>query len=397
MVDAALTCPLCGGSDLVTTVTRSRIPTLQNRVYRTADEARAARQGRFELVQCSDCGFAHNAAFDETLIEYDEHYDNLVPSAVMAAHYRAVIGRLSKRHALDRGWLLDVGCGKGAFLETACDMLPLLSGLGIDPSYEGDTSRDAGRLNFLRERFTVDQVAVAPTLVVCRHVVEHMPRPIDFLSTMRDALRRFPRTPVFVEVPDLDWILRQGAFWDFCYEHCNYFDATSLRRALKEAGLTGPYAAGNSFGDQYLWIEHDPALAPVSAEMSAQRSLDLIRYAADESRMLAHVNEHLGVLRRDGQRIVVWGMATKGVMFANLLDPDMRRIDHCIDINVKKQGCHVPLSAHRIDPPQSLLSAAGERLAVVVMNPIYLDEVKQECAGMALRATFFDAGGARLG
>ena len=25
------------------------------------------------------------------------------------------------------------------------------------------------------------------------------------------------------------WIVRHGAFWDFCYEHCNYFRESSLR------------------------------------------------------------------------------------------------------------------------------------------------------------------------
>lgn len=387
---------MCGGIDLIATVTRSRIPTLQNRVYASVDEARAARHGRFELVHCGDCGFAHNAAFNENLLEYDKHYDNLVPSAVMTAHYRTLIERMMQRHALERGFVIDVGCGKGTFLEAACERLPTLRGLGIDPSYEGDDSRLDGRLSFLRERFSADQIKTAPTLLVCRHVLEHMPRPVDFLAGLRTALRRFPRTPVFVEVPDLEWILRNGAFWDFCYEHCNYFNATSLRCALIRAGFTKPCAEGRVFGDQYLWIEHDPSRTSGIESTDAQPMQSLPRYAADESRMLEHVGGHLDALRREGRRIVVWGMATKGVMFANLLDPDRQRIDHCIDINVNKQGRYVPLSAHRIDPPATLLLAAAECLAIVVMNPIYLDEVKRACADMSLRTTFFDAGGIRL-
>jgi hypothetical protein len=393
---ASSACPVCGSTQLATRVKRSRIPTLQNRVYHSFDEARAARSGRFELVQCGVCGFAHNAAFDEGLMEYDEHYDNLVPSAVMTTHYQRLINQLAERHALEGGMLLDVGCGKGAFLDVACKLLPSLRGLGIDPSFDGEVVQHDGRLRFLREPFQAKQVATAPTLAVCRHVVEHMARPVEFLASVQTALQRFPRTPVFVEVPDLDWIVRNGAFWDFCYEHCNYFNASSLRHALVRAGFAGTHAQGTTFGDQYLWIEHIPSRLAASQEGAAGSAPDLAAYAAKEGQMLEGAGGKIDALRAQGRRLVVWGMATKGVMFANLLDPARQRIDHCIDINVNKQGKYIPLSAHRIEPPAALASAAAKQLAVIVMNPVYQDEVKRACLGMALRADFFDASGARL-
>lgn len=389
-------CLVCGSTSLATTVTRSRIPTLQNRVYNSVDEARAARSGRFELVQCGTCGFAYNAAFDEGLMEYDEHYDNLVPSAVMTAHYQRLIKQLADRHALHDGTLLDVGCGKGAFLGVACALLPSLRGLGIDPSFDGPATQCDGRLRFVREPFRADHVATEPNLTVCRHVVEHMARPVEFLASLQAALEGFPKTPVFVEVPDLDWIVRNGAFWDFCYEHCNYFSAESLRRALTRAGFVGPHAQGTTFGDQYLWIEHDPSQPAASNQGQAGAAPDLTAYAAEEGQMLEGAAAKIDALRAQGRRIVVWGMATKGVMFANLLDSAGLRIDHCIDINVNKQGKHIPLSAHRIEPPAALASVANQQFAVIVMNPVYQDEIKRACINMALRAQFLDAGGVPL-
>jgi SAM-dependent methyltransferase len=116
-------------------VTRPRVPVLQNRVYSTRSEAVAAPAGRIELLVCERCGFGHNAAFDPQLVEYDEHYDNQVPSRVMDAHYRSLVDRLAQRFALDGGLVLDVGCGKGTFLHTAASMLSRMRGIGIDPSY----------------------------------------------------------------------------------------------------------------------------------------------------------------------------------------------------------------------------------------------------------------------
>src|SRR5262245_43595636 len=72
-------CVICGG-ETISAVEREEVPTLQNRVYSTASEAKAAKRGRLDVQACRSCGHAFNAAFNSALVEYDEHYDNEVPS-----------------------------------------------------------------------------------------------------------------------------------------------------------------------------------------------------------------------------------------------------------------------------------------------------------------------------
>ena len=89
-------------------------------------------------------------------------------------------------------------------------------------------------------------------------------------------------------------------------------------------------------------------------------------------------------------------MATKGVIFSNLVDPDANLIDYCIDVNLKKQGCFVPHTAHKIYPPEILNQANKKNLVVIVMNLNYLDEIRKKCDSLSLKATFLDANAKKL-
>jgi hypothetical protein len=87
-------------------------------------------------------------------------------------------------------------------------------------------------------------------------------------------------------------------------------------------------------------------------------------------------------------------MATKGILFANLVDPEATLIDACIDVNERKQGAFVPVTGHRIDAPKSLRGTSDP--LVIVMNPNYAGEIAETLRGLELDATLIDAHGAPL-
>ncbi|HAD24619.1 MAG TPA: hypothetical protein DCF61_02665, partial [Alphaproteobacteria bacterium] len=63
-----------------------RSAVLQNRVFESAAEARAARAGQLDIRRCAACGFMHNYAFDPALVEYVPEYENEQGNS---AHFRA--------------------------------------------------------------------------------------------------------------------------------------------------------------------------------------------------------------------------------------------------------------------------------------------------------------------
>lgn len=389
-------CPVCAADAPAISVTRDRLPSMQNYVHRTSELARAVPRGQLSLATCQSCGFSWNASFDPTRLAYDAGYDNAVPSAVMDRHYQDTARELGHRHSLAGGYVVDVGCGNGAFLRALCGVWPECRALGVDPALPRDEVLADGRLTLIKGVFERHQLEGPPSLIVSRHVLEHMPDPVAFVGELRAASDAGSGAPVFVEVPDLDWILEHRAFWDFCYEHCNYFTPATLRELLNHAGfrVTG---AGVTFGRQYQWIDaapsrtKDPSL-PIGTALAAR----LREYAEGEYGSVEAIRSRLADLRRRGRMVVVWGMATKGIMFSLMVDPDSRLIDYTVDMNVNKQGCYVPISGRRIDPPAVLRQRARSSAVVIVMNPNYVEEIASTCRDLGVAASFMDASGEEL-
>jgi SAM-dependent methyltransferase len=358
---------------------------MQNVVFATRAEALAAPRAELLLTTCARCGFSFNGRFDPARMVYDARYDNDVPSAAFERYYREIAVGLAARHGITAGTVCDVGCGKGRFLEVFTDAVRGVSGLGIDPSCAPREATDASPVTLVSDVFRPEHVVVAPRLVVCRHTLEHIPDPVPFLRSIHTALAGAPDAPLFFEVPDLDWILAHGAFWDFCYEHCNYFTASSLAWALSAAGFIVDEVT-TAFGGQYLHAHCRRGVATetvVDASAAVERC---VRYAADERARVAEARDEAARAAATSA-CALWGMATKGVLFANLVDPDGTLLSGGVDINVKKQGRYAPVTAHTIREP-AWLTSLGASPTVFVMNPNYADEIRAQCESLGVRARF---------
>jgi hypothetical protein len=389
-------CPVCSANEPAITVTRDLLPSMQNYVHRSPEQARAVPRGQLSLATCRWCGFSWNARFDPSRLAYDSGYDNAVPSAVMDRHYHDTALELGRRHSLARGYVVDIGCGNGTFLKALCRVWPECRALGVDPALPHDDVLAGGRLTLVKGVFVPQQLQAPPSLIVSRHVLEHMPDPVGFVAELRAASDAGSGAPIFVEVPDLEWILAHQAFWDFCYEHCNYFTNATLGEVLGRAGLRST-AAGVTFGRQYLWIEAVPATANQVATPNGAALAGRMRdYADGEQGRVQAIRDRLDDLRRRGRTVAVWGMATKGIMFSLMVDPDSRLIDYTVDVNVNKQGCYVPISGRRIDAPAALRQNTNRPAVVVVMNPNYVEEIASMCRGLGVVASFLDASGKEL-
>ena len=374
-----MSCAICAG-DTISAIERERIPALQNRVYSSAREARAAQYGRLEIRVCRRCGYAFNAAFDSTVVVYDEHYNNDVPSRTFDQYYQKIATHLRQRYLQNGGTVLDVGCGKGQFLQTLTRMFGDIRGIGIDPScrpYEGD------RVKLIAAEFPQFMPAEIPDLVICRHTLEHIPNPIKFVRAISAAVPS--GTPIFFEVPDASWIVQNRAFWDWCYEHVNYFVAESAMRALTMANVGRPTST-LAFGGQYLWMEGIAGeVAPKTPSRYSPFAHAMLNYARHEDEYAASIRRQILEWRVAGYSIAVWGMATKGIEFVAMVDPEAKLIDHCVDINPLKQEKYTPLSARVIRSPV-VLQQSRLPLIVIVMNPCYLNEIHEECGRMSLNA-----------
>jgi len=374
------------------------LPILQNRVYQNKEEASGVAKGAMDLTYCNDCTFVFNADFDEDLMVYDEEYDNSVPSNLFAQYYDDIIHYLDAKYDFKSGGLVyDIGCGKGTFIKRLCELYPNVEGIGIDPSYEGALDF-AGNLTFIREFFSEEHVTAKPKLVLSRHVLEHIEYPVAFLQLIQKAISAYEDVPFFIEIPDFEWICKHETIWDICYEHTNYFTDGSVAELAKQSQFRLA-SVKKAFGTQYLWVEGD-----LNPSGNSEEHADYPRLSQDEvgqfsdniSTMKASILKEINKVKQEGRKIVVWGMATKGVIYTNLIDPAGTVVDHCIDINENKQNRFTPITGHAIQPPEALKELQDQDPVVIVMNPNYADEIKKSARQYCQNAQFMDGYGEPL-
>ena len=364
---------------------------MQNYLCQSFQEAQAANVGDFELCACRNCGLAYNVRFDASLVNYDENYDVYISSAIFANYYKEIASFLYDKFSLEGGLVVDIACGKGTFLEVLCGLYPNVQGLGIDPSYEFN-SNSAPNLKFIKDFFKKEHIIRQPSLILCRHAFEQIEQPLAFLQSIRSALSDFNEVPFFIEVADLEWIIVNNTFWDLCYERCSYWTANSLKNTLRLAGFQCENVKGAS-GGQYLWafgkITQENGLIEETESISER----LTAYALTEKNLIAAMKTKLQDLKAEDNLLAVWGMATKGVVFCNLIDAERKLFDYCIDISEKKSESFVAHTGHQINAPDALRQVGSAKLVIVVMNPNYLTEIAESCERLDLNPKYIDANG----
>jgi len=366
-------CPVCKSSSAALFLERKQVPVHQNLLMQDARSAEEIPRGDLNLVVCEECGFVFNELFEPSNLMYGAAYDNTQTCSPLFNQYiDGLVHSLIFERGVRNCRIIEVGCGKGLFLRKLVEARSSgNSGYGFDPSYEGSDVDLEGRLKFERCFYGPQCADVTADVVICRHVIEHLPDPLSLLSTIRQALMKSPHAKVFFETPCVEWILRNRIIWDFFYEHCSYFNTDSLTAAFQIAGFKIG-GVQKVFAGQYLWLE-----AGVSVENPEVTKKHVpIPYLAKEFGAIerdlrrALSNEIRRLTARGG--VALWGAGAKGVTLANLVDPARKLIACVVDLNPSKQGHYIPGTGHPIVGYQEL-AKYGVKTAIL-MNPNYNQE-----------------------
>jgi 2-polyprenyl-3-methyl-5-hydroxy-6-metoxy-1,4-benzoquinol methylase len=388
VVENSRACPACGNGEIRTFLNISSVPVHCNVLWDTAAEARRAPRGSIRLAFCGGCGLVFNAAFDPALVTYDAAYENsLHYSPRFEAFAQGLARDLSERLALRGKLVAEVGCGKGEFLRQLC-RIASARGLGIDASYDPTIGADPDdTVTFVREPFRSLPADVQPALILCRHVVEHLPEPRGFVAEFTAAAQRTPGCRVYLEVPNVLFTLRDLGIWDLIYEHCNYFSAPSLARLCESVGLRVERVEP-AFGDQFLGLEatvgRPGAHTAPDRFRDALHELDTLvnRFGAEYRRKVAQWEARLAGLQAAGDTVALWGAGSKGITFVNTLRGG-HDIACLVDLNPRKHGRFVPGTGQPVVSPDALTDIRPD--VIVVMNPLYQQEIAELTARLGLQ------------
>lgn len=391
-----LNCPVCGDTRSHLIDQRQAVPILMHNTFSDTASARACKTGRLSVRRCDACGFAWNAAFEPEKIVYGPGYDNAQGhSAHFQRHLDERVDAILAAFPGDRLLnVIEVGAGQGEFLNRIAGRAKgrLPRAVGFDPAWRGmDGERIAadGVSDIRMYRRVFDGMAAAlaadvgADLVISRHVIEHIAEPLAFLRAIRAGIIDRPATRLFLETPDIDWILRNQAFEDFFYEHCSIFNPRSMQAALMGAGF-GDVAVETVFGGQYLW-----ATARFDSDVGENRKMSesMPNAGSDFSTdaLAGDWRSRIRSWRSDGGKVAVWGAGAKGMTFAQIVDPAGTEICAIIDVNPGKHGRYIGVSAHRIMDPQDVRALAPSH--IIIMNPNYAAEIRTMLAADNIHAS----------
>ena len=329
------------------------VPAYQNKMFETRKAALECPTGNVVLAQDPSSGLVVNIEYDPHLLRYDETYQNEQGvSTQFRGHLEQVLDKLMMVFRDDD--ILEIGCGKGMFVELM--RARGMKARGIDNAYEGNAP-------YIEKRH-FGTVAETPTkAIVLRHVLEHIPNPLNFLRLVTEA--NGERGVIYIEVPCFDWIVRNKAWFDIFYEHVNYFRLSDFRKAFDDI-----IDSGYLFGGQYLYV-----IARLSSLRTCLKEDNQVHLAfpLDFNRALDQLA--IRALAAPMRKRVIWGAAAKGVMFAYHLGLRGVRFEAAVDINPGKQGRFLALTALEVVAPEVALGSLPPGSEIYVMNSNYLAEI----------------------
>jgi hypothetical protein len=354
------------------------VPVVCNVLWPSAERARTAPLVDIRLAFCPHCAHIFNPEFDPARLNYDETYENSLHFSPHFQHYIEELARdLVARYDLHRKTLVEIGGGKGDFLQLLC-ALGDNQGVSIDPSYapnpaDGPVDR---RVRFIQDYYGEQYAGLSADFICSRHTLEHIPQPVALMATIRRTIGEGWQSVVFFEAPNATSTLHDLAVWDIIYEHCSYFTDHSLAYLFAHCGFAVQRIQA-AYAGQFLCIEATPAAtAREERDPAAVNAIaaDVARFAERYQQKVASERARLEAWRAAGKRVALWGAGSKGITFLNVLGP-YGQIDYAVDINPRKHGMYVTGAGQLIVPPAYLQQAPPD--IVLVMNPVYCKEIRQ--------------------
>ena len=334
------------------------LPRISNEVFEDELSAKNVELKKFDLHFDTQFAYFFNKSFDAINYDATRYQNEQAHSPIFKQHLECVIGYCKDNFSISTD-VVEVGCGKGTFLNLLSEH-GFTKLRGFDQTYQGLDPRIVK--DYLSERFS----PLLADVIVMRHVLEHIPDPIRFLGDL-EQLNGKPLKFV-IEVPSMDWNIRARAYWDFGYEHTNYFTIASFNKIFEDCKIF------EVFDRQYLLVIADSSYL-VKRVLNESQPSDVF----EKILVAGLANNPITQFARSGGRYWVWGAGGKGVLLMfHLMKNWLSEIYPplgMVDINPAKQDNFIAYSGVPIVSPRIFFDNVRENDVIFIANPNYEDEI----------------------
>jgi hypothetical protein len=302
---------------------------------------------------CIKCGHVFNKDFDVARIPYEED-SNLMfnQGSGWQNHVDALALKLRDHYIEHDVTVVDIGAGDGSFLQTLRSLAARRCVINTVAYEPGPEHRECRRRTcetyadyFVPGR---DVARHKPDVMVCRHVLEHMEQPREFVTELAWACVQNDYRPLFVaEVPCVNKALEQHRVGDFLYEHVSNFTDRSLKTMFETSGWLTQEVFRAYNDEVVVWIGRPHLKAypgfPEGWDFNATDGL---------------IQHLLSLFEHD---IVFWGGTGKGAAFLNAFNITGGRV---VDSDERKAGRYVPGTGQFIEHASTLNTNPAETVLI---------------------------------
>jgi len=308
------------------------------------------------IYQCTKCGLVqHNL---DPVSYYKEVIRAVAFSPQMGRFRLEQLGSWISRNNLQNKKILEVGCGKGEYL----DLLQKSGAsqvVGLEFSENSITcAKNVGLIvqqGYLDASFKMPPQFQFDAFSIFSFL-EHWPKPNEGLSILHSLLNE--GASGLVEVPNFELILSKGLYSEFTTDHIFYFDKKSFTFLLEKNGF-------EVISMESIWYDYI-----LSAEVKKKSSLDVSNFLKIQNSIKSQLNDFID--RFEPNQVAIWGAGHQALAVIAMagIAP---RIKYVIDSAPFKQGKYTPATHLPIISPDILLKDSPK--SVVIMAAGYSDEI----------------------
>lgn len=383
-------CPVCKCKDITVFLNISNIPTQDGVVWPTEQEALNSPVGDIELVYCKQCQYIGNQKYTTDNIQFVDYDFSLHYSPYYQKFIHELAQELVARNKLYNKTIIDIGCGKGHFLDELCQ-IGKNKGIGIDPSFEqvADVQNNSESITFIKDYYSPKYSDLRADFIACRHVIDELDAPLDFVNMMKDSLSNNQNAIVYIEVPNALNTFSHDIIWNIGYAKRSWFTADSLSNIFKLNGFD-VINVQTCLNDEYLGIEIRPTPEQSSnttgsieyfSGLKQTTQTTLNGFSENFHKVVAHWKNVLDKITLDNKKLVVWGAGMRAINFLNMFDIKSI-VPYVVDINPTRQEKYLPRSGYKVLAPEALKKDPPDVL--LISNPTYAEEIKAQALELGL-------------
>lgn len=313
-----------------------------------------------QVAYCEECSYAWNTVFDYSKIKYDS--DQIIEAGYFSKRYRdyqeTSAIHLRRLMGFKPDTIVEIGAGAGIFINA----FDAKRRVAIEPSDEAKQIDNS--VEVYNEYYSEDKFNFAADIVVLRQVLEHIKDPVEFLKSIKKSFNRGKRFYLYIEVPNSTLTFKFGRFYDYYYEHCNYFSVNAIICVASKLKM--------QIVDLSTAMDGELISVLMVTDKPNHQEL-IINIDNNRNSILTELKEKIA----EGKKIFAWGASGNGVQILNDLEIERNLIEYVIDSDKNKQGKYIPGTLQKIISPEDAIEHKPD--VVLILTQFHKTEIGVSC------------------